>query len=68
MTPKKLITFIQKGVRIQPKKIKDILIQDDFSFINVPFKEAEMILHHFKGMNRNKPIVVMAKPKGKKRK
>jgi ATP-dependent RNA helicase DeaD len=68
MTPKKLITFVQKGVNIQPKKIKDILIQDDFSFINVPFKEAELILHHFKGVNHKKPIVVMAKPKGKKRK
>lgn len=66
MTPKKLITFIQKGVQIQPKKVKDILIQDDFSFINVPFKEAEMILHHFKSINRKKPIVVMAKQKGKK--
>ncbi len=65
MTPKNLITFIQKGVNIQPKKIKDIMIQDDFSFINVPFKEAEMLLHHFKHINRKKPMVVMAKQKGK---
>ena len=62
MTPKKLITFIQQGVHIQQNKIQDILIQDDFSFINVPFREAELILKHYKSAGK-KPVVVIAKPK-----
>lgn len=68
MTPKKLIHFINTQVHIDSNKIRDILIQDDFSFINVPFKEAEMILHQFKSGKRGKSLVEIAKPRAKKKK
>ncbi len=66
MTPKKLIRFINEQVRIDSYKIKDILIQEDFSFINVPFKEAEKILDYFKKGRGKKSIVEIAKPRAKK--
>jgi len=64
MTPKKLVKFITENTQIQSKKIKDIVIQEDFSFINVPFKEAEIILRSFKRRkNGKRPIVEKAKPR-----
>ena len=64
MTPKKLTNFITERAEIQSKKIKDILIQEDFSFVTVPFKEAEFILQSFKRRKHGKrPLVEKAKPK-----
>jgi ATP-dependent RNA helicase DeaD len=64
MTPKKLTKFISERTEIQSKKIKDIVIQEDFSFINVPFKEAEIILRSFKRRkNGKRPLVEKAKPR-----
>ncbi|MEP9410808.1 MAG: DEAD/DEAH box helicase [Candidatus Brocadia sp.] len=62
MTPKKLITFIKQRVKVRSEKIKDIQIFDKFSFITVPFEEAELILNIFKKKrDGEKPIVERAK-------
>ena len=64
MTPKKLTKFITENIQIKPQKIKDITIQDHFSFITVPFREAEIILLDFKKQKRGKrPLVEKAKTK-----
>ncbi len=64
MTPKKLISFISKGTDIDSSDIHNIKIFDNFSFISVPFKEAEIILQIFKKLGKgNRPIVVKAKEK-----
>lgn len=62
MTPKKLVTFIKQQTEVHSEKIKDIQIFDKFSFITVPFEEAELILNSFKKKKRGKrPIVERAK-------
>lgn len=62
MTPKKLITFIKQQVEVHSEKIKDIQIFDKFSFITVPFEEAELILNIFKKKrNGKRPVVERAK-------
>ncbi len=64
MTPKKLIRFIRDKVHIPPRKIQDILIQPEFSFLTVPFREAELIMKHFnKGKRGKKQLVERARPK-----
>lgn len=64
MTPRKIVDMIQENVKIQSKDIKEIRIFDKFSFLNVPFEQAEAILEHFKRNKKGrKPLVERAKEK-----
>jgi ATP-dependent RNA helicase DeaD len=64
MTPRKLSDFIRKEVKIPDNKIDDISVHDDFSFITVPFVDAEQILSAFASRKSGgKPLVTKAKPK-----
>ncbi|MCK5083780.1 MAG: DEAD/DEAH box helicase, partial [Candidatus Omnitrophica bacterium] len=64
LTNKKLINFITDKCRISPSKIKDVLILDSFSFVTLPFHEAEVILSLFKKAKRGSfPLIVKAKAK-----
>ncbi len=67
MNPRSLIDLIKKTVKIDTHKIRDVRIFDKFSFITVPFEEAETILRAFKKKKSDrKPLVVRAKKKKKK--
>jgi ATP-dependent RNA helicase DeaD len=64
MTPKKLLVFIKQKASVDDWRIKDIKIFDKFSFITVPFEEAEIILGVFKKEKKGRrPVVVRAKKK-----
>ncbi|HCL56771.1 MAG TPA: RNA helicase [Spirochaetia bacterium] len=64
MTPKKVVDFIKQEAKIDENKIRDVKIFEAFSFITVPFEEAEIILRAFKSKNRGRrPIVERAKEK-----
>ncbi|MDI3526146.1 MAG: ATP-dependent helicase DeaD [Tenuifilum sp.] len=66
MNPRKISEFIRKEVQSPDRKIDDILVRDDFSFITVPFKEAERILNAFANRKTDgKPLITKAKPKKK---
>ncbi len=67
MTPKKLICFINDNVSIASKKIKDIQIFDKFSFLTVPFREAELIIGAFKKQKRGKKALIELAGKRKKK-
>ncbi len=47
-TIRKLVDFISKKTSTNPRDIQEVKIFDKFSFITVPFDEAENILHIFK--------------------
>ncbi len=67
MTKRKLVDFICEKTQIDERKIRDIRIFDKFSFITVPFEEAEIIVEIFKKTGRGKrPIVERAKDKKRK--
>ncbi len=70
MTRQSLITFIVKKAEIDPQLIQEIAIFDNFSFITVPFLEAEMILKTFhKIKEKGRPLVQEANTgKSQKRK
>jgi len=66
MTPRKLVDFIKENVNIDDRSIKDVKVLESFSFITVPFEEAEMILKAFKKKSKGKrPVVSKAKDKKK---
>ena len=69
MTPKKLIRKIKKEAKIPDRKIGKIQIFDKFSFITMPFREAEELLEIFKRKQSGKrPMVVLANAKANKEK
>jgi len=44
MSPGKIIDIINDHISIDKNKIKDIGIYEEFSFLNMPFAEAEDLL------------------------
>jgi len=66
MDPHKLVKLIQKEAMVEPHLIRNIEIYDNFSFANVPFKEAEHIIEIFRIRDRDKkPLIEKAKGKEK---
>lgn len=62
LTPQKLIHFIQNKCGIKSKKIRDVQILDKFSFVTLPFNDAEVLLSYFKGKKKAKgPFITKAK-------
>lgn len=54
--------FIEHKTNVKSRNIRNIEVFDKFSFITVPFREAETILRYFKKRKKGKPpIVVKAK-------
>jgi len=61
---KDIANFIEKKAGVSKKVIKDIEVYDNFSFINVPFDEAEIIIKVFKKLKgKGKTLVERAKEK-----
>jgi ATP-dependent RNA helicase DeaD len=60
MTAKKLVELITSKSSVKAKQINDIQVMDKFSFITVPFKEAESIVAGFRQKGK-KPLVSHAK-------
>ncbi len=63
MTPEKMKNLMKQTARINQAKMKDVQVFNSFSFITVPFAEAEEILKVFKRKNGQKPFVEIAKEK-----
>lgn len=66
-TPKTLVDFVVEKTKIDSRTIDEVRVMDDFSFITVPFEEAEYILHTFDKQKDSwqRSIVSKAKDKGK---
>ncbi|HOO71504.1 MAG TPA: DEAD/DEAH box helicase [Spirochaetota bacterium] len=58
LTPKKLVKLIQNGSKVSAGKISEITVKDSYSFLTVPFAEAETILRDFKNTERNKAPLI----------
>lgn len=63
MTTDRVRDFIIAETEVDISHVKEIDIYDNFTFLNVPFKDAEIILATFKQKNKRKPLVVQAKKK-----
>jgi ATP-dependent RNA helicase DeaD len=62
LNARKMVDLVTEKANIKPKQISDIQVMDKFSFITVPFKEAESIIQTFKQKGR-KPLITHAKKK-----
>jgi ATP-dependent RNA helicase DeaD len=63
MDPAKLANFISKETGVSSSRIDDIKVLDAFSFIAVPFEDAEKILQFFQETSNGRSIVSRAKEK-----
>lgn len=65
MNPRKIIKIIKDLIKIDPYKIENITVMDEFSFLNMPFLEAEQLLNEIKKTTKywSKPLIVKAKKK-----
>ncbi|WP_319370321.1 DEAD/DEAH box helicase [uncultured Ilyobacter sp.] len=62
ITAKKIVDMIKKKTTISEQKIKKVEVYENFSFMTVPFMEAEEILETFKKERKGrKPLVEKAK-------
>ena len=62
MNARKLVDLIMSKVSIKAKDIRDILVMDNFSFMTVPFNQAEKIMASFKEKGQ-KPLITHARKK-----
>lgn len=71
ITPKKLVKLINNETKVPGGKINEVKVMDSYSFLSVPFKEAEIILKAFKSQkDKKRPVVQRAeenRSKSKKR-
>jgi ATP-dependent RNA helicase DeaD len=64
ISPSKLVKFIIKNTGVRNSVIDQVEVYDNFSFITVPFKEAEIILGVFQKKSGNrKSLIVKARKK-----
>jgi len=62
LSPKKLVDFIKDKCGIREDKIRQVQILDKFSFVTLPFHEAEMVLEHFRKTKQGRsPLITKAK-------
>jgi len=67
LTPAKLVKFIFENTGVNKSVIDQVDVYNEFSFINVPFKEAKTILRIFQKKSGNKrSLIVKARTKQKK--
>ncbi len=61
MTPPKLVKFIRENVKLRDSNIDKVQVFDEFSFVTVPFSEAEELLQIFKTKGKGrKPLIEKA--------
>jgi len=62
LTPKKLLEMVYKEAHVKGRKIREIRIMNDFSFMTMPFVEAEKVIEAYKRQKRRgKPLIERAK-------
>jgi len=66
MTKKKLVDFIEQETSVSPRVIREVEVIDAFSFISVPFPEAEQILKVFRSKKGRGEKSLIEKAKGSK--
>jgi ATP-dependent RNA helicase DeaD len=64
MRADKLTQLIMNSVKMSSREITDVQVMDNFSFITVPFEQAEPLIRAFKANKRGqRPLIMHAKGK-----
>ncbi|GHT74718.1 RNA helicase [Bacteroidia bacterium] len=65
MSPKDLVEFLKQHTRLTDGKIDDVRVMDNFSFVTVPFEDAEDALRSLNRLRKGgKPLASISKSKG----
>ncbi len=56
--PKKLIDLISEKCGIDERRIQGLTMFDRFSFVNVPFEDAEIIIEQFRAKNKGERTII----------
>lgn len=66
LTTRKLIKLINNESKVSAGKITEVRVMDSFSFLTVPFEEAEIIIKAFNAKSeQGKPLIQRANPSAK---
>ncbi|MFH1772531.1 MAG: DEAD/DEAH box helicase [Candidatus Omnitrophota bacterium] len=68
LTRKNLANIIKEECSINDEKIRDIQILDKFSFVTLPFHEAEAVLAYFKKRDKKQGLFITKAKKSRARK
>lgn len=65
-TPRSIVELLTSEAKVKSKDIDDVRVMDDFSFVTLPYSEAENVLYTFKTQKvQGKSLITKAKaPRG----
>ncbi len=64
MTPRRIVDFVREHINIRNTMIDNVEVFEQFSFVTLPFREAEELLHIFQENSRGRrPLVEKAQGK-----
>lgn len=66
-TPRKLADLLKRRCGLRDKNIDDLRVFDTFSFVNVPFSDAEAVVGRLNASSRGRRIARIATPEGEQR-
>lgn len=65
-TPRSIVDLVQKNSGLSGGKINDVKILDEFSFVTIPFEEAERVTKALNKLSQNeRPLAEIAKDENK---
>jgi len=63
LSPKKLVELLESQGGIPGRSIDDAAVMEDFSFVTVPFQDAEKLIQAFRTQGQQgKPLIKLARP------
>ncbi len=62
-TGRKIVDMLKEKCGLQDKQIDDVSVLESYSFVNVPFNEAENIVHTL-GQQNGRPVAEITKERG----
>jgi ATP-dependent RNA helicase DeaD len=63
LSPRKLVELLESQGGIPGRFVDDAAVMEDFSFVTVPFRDAEKLIHAFRTQGQQgKPLIKLARP------
>jgi len=63
LSPKKLVELLESQGGVQGRFVDDAAVMEDFSFVTVPFQDAERLIQAFRTQGQQgKPLIKLARP------
>lgn len=60
-TPRSIVDMVQQESGLSGSKINDVKVLDEFSFVSIPYEEAERVTHSLNKLSPGRPVAEIAK-------